>query len=131
VRIDVYQLARRELAVESFGKRAQQPYLSAFEELAKAVQGARNDAGIPCDSHYEHVRLTVICYVGKGSKSDGFYRPRQCKRLWLLLDPIYWALGADGITASDDALHPITVELVRGAPREGFRIIVDELPEAS
>lgn len=125
--MDVYALARRELAVESFGRRAEAPYLAAFGDLAEAVQKARNDAGIPCDTKYEHVALAVTYYVGKGAKADGYYRPRQSKRIWLLLDPIYWALGADGVTASDDAFNPISVRLVRGYHREGFRIEVEPL----
>jgi hypothetical protein len=123
MRFDVYALARRELAVESFGKRAERPYLDAFEDLADKVSRARGDAGVPNDTKYEDVALTVTFYVGS-KKQDGYYRPERAYELWLLLDPIYWALGSDGVITGKEALTQISVRLVRNSPREGIRIVV-------
>ena len=127
MRVDVYQLPGQALAVQSFSKRGEAPYLDAHEELRSAVVKAF--AHEQPREPFERVSLTIICYVGS-NKRDGYYRAQRVHTLHYTLDPIYRALQDAGVIASMEAIYDIRTCLVRQSSREGFRVQVDELPTA-
>ncbi len=128
MRVDVYALPAQALAVQSFRRRGEKPYLDAHAELRAAVAMAIADKAP--EEPYGRVSLTVICYTGK-KKQDGYYRAERVHTLHYTLDPIYRALLDCRVIASLEAIYEIRVCLVRDSPREGFRIDVQPLPGRS
>lgn len=127
MRWDVYHLPPAPLAVESFAKRAESPYLTAHEDLRAAVATAIDGRGP--ERPLGRVSLTIICYVGS-NKRDGMYRPQKVHKLHLVLDPIYRALLDERVIEDMGDVYEIRTCLVRNSAREGFRIDVQELPTA-
>lgn len=128
MRVDVYQLPEQALAVQSFQKRGEAPYLDAHEHLRSEVVKAIGHENLAPPEPFKRCSLTIICYVGS-PKSDGFYRAQRVHTLHYTLDPIYRALLDADVIASMESIYDIRTCLVRKSAREGFRIQVDELPE--
>lgn len=116
------------LSVNSFGKRRQSAYLTAFEELRAEVSMYAGAAGLP-EQPFARCTLTIICYSRPGRRGVGRYRPGAVHTLWFVLDPIYRALLDVGIIQNMRAIYAMRTVVAHGAEFEGFRIRVTELAE--
>lgn len=127
MRVDVYRLFAKGIEVKSFGARGESPYLDAAEEMRIAVVSKIDAEELAPPAPYRRCALTVVCYTGK-KRNDGRYRPEVNPSLSYVLEPFYKALEDGGVIADTKAIRSTRTVLEPGSEREGFRIIVDELP---
>lgn len=117
-----------DLNVQSFAKRGEPPYLTAFDALAAAVHTTLEATGGAPEEPYARAELTIGCYVGS-PKSDGFYRPQLVTTLFYVLEPIYRALCDSKVITGMGALYEIRTYLERDSSREGFFIQLTGIQE--
>lgn len=127
MRVDVYKLLASGIEVKSFGARKLDPYLDAFEEMRIAVLTKIDDGGLAPPVPFQRCSLTVVCYTG-AKRRDGRYRPEVIPSLNYVMEPFYEALRQGGVIHGTQSIAELRLALVRESEREGFRILVDELP---